>query len=225
MLKKLCILMAVIMSFALVGCSESDKFAGQRGSDDDMQFIERETEDMVDCLWFIWEVAANTNMNPIILKHSDENAIFECTVDKGHFVFTGYVNGKRYVEYFKSLVLKSGDGLPFPIGPDDGSCCQPYPDGVHRCGIDGFVWWPYEIGPYPGPSLDREIRQAFVEIVLKIDNNIIGYAVVEIYSADEYGHEFMARVLKSALFPKIDGEYQNVTQEYVKTIIQRIKNK
>ena len=151
---------------------------------------------------------------------------FECTVDKGHFVSWRNVDGRQHIEFFKSFVLKSGDGVPFPVWPVLPDEKAPGFDYRYRLlNEDGFSWWPYEIGQYPSPTLDLELRQAFVEIILKFDNNIIGYAVVEIYTPDGYGQTFLARVLKSALFPKIDGEYQNVTQEYVKTIIERIKNK
>jgi len=229
MLKKLFILIVMIMPVLFAGCSQNNE-SEKHPRVGEGEFLEIETEDMVECSWFYWASDMSENMRPIVLKHSDENAIFECTVDKGNFIFERHANERPYyyLEYVKSFVLKSGDGLPFPIGPDDGSCCHPYPDGFHQCGIDGFCWWPYEIGQEGIPSMDWEIRQAFVEIVLKIDNNIIGYAVVEIfktYQPDTNYSSFRARVLRSALFPKIDGEYQDVTQEYVKTIIERIKNK
>ena len=231
MLKKLLILMAMIMLVSFAGCGKDDESSKSKDGDNDPQFVERETEDMVDCSWFRWDAGDSLNMQAIFLKHSDENAIFECTVDKGHFVFwRGYNdNEKQHIEFFKSLVLKSGDGVPFPVWPVLPDEKAPEFDYRYRLlNEDGFSWWPYEIGPYPGPSRDREIKQAFVEIVLKIDNNIAGYAVVEIfetYQPDTNYSYFLARVLKSALFPKIDSEYQNVTQEYVKTVIERIKNK
>lgn len=36
---------------------------------------------------------------------------------------------------------------------------------------------------------------------------------------------FDARNLKSAVFPKVDGEYQTISQEQVAVIIEKIKNK
>jgi len=232
MFKKLFILTAMIMLFSFIGCSqenESAKSPKGPSDSDNVQFLEKETKDMVECEWFEWFSGYNTNRQPIVLKHSDKNAVFECTVDKGNFVF---FNNHSYPDKFiKSLILKSGDGLPFSITTPDGKI----PDfsgfpGFEEFGWwtdeDGFCWWPYEFSPIYGFWVrDDEIKQAFVEIILKIDNNIIGYTVIEIYSPDGYGIGFKARVLKSALFPEIDGKYQNVTKEHVKTIIEKIKNK
>jgi len=66
------------------------------------------------------------------------------------------------------------------------------------------------------------IGHAFFETVLKADNNIIGYAVVRINATTYMWYN--ATILKAALFPKIDDEYQNITEEYVKAAIEKVKN-
>jgi hypothetical protein len=67
---------------------------------------------------------------------------------------------------------------------------------------------------------------------VKKDGIIIGYAVVEIYGDDFLLIDpspypgpmlFYARTLKSAIFPMIDGEYQNITDEQVKYMMDKIK--
>ena len=68
---------------------------------------------------------------------------------------------------------------------------------------------------------NKEIKHDFVDIILKIDDNIIGYAVIEIHLASGATHN--AELLKSVVFPKIDGEYQNVTEKYVKNEIKKVK--
>lgn len=65
--------------------------------------------------------------------------------------------------------------------------------------------------------------KAFVEIVLKIDYNITGYAVVKIYRAES--DHYYGKLLKSALFPTVNGQYQEVTEEYVIKAIEKVKNK
>ena len=57
------------------------------------------------------------------------------------------------------------------------------------------------------------VNEAFVEIILKLEQNIVGYAVVWCRGS----HGF---AIKSVLFPQIDGKYQNVSEEYVKTVFE-----
>jgi len=65
------------------------------------------------------------------------------------------------------------------------------------------------------------VEPAFIDIVLKIGDNFIGHAVFEILGSTS---SFTGRLLKSVLFPEIVGEYQNVTEEYVKSAIEKVKN-
>jgi len=82
--------------------------------------------------------------------------------------------------------------------------------------VHDLFWSP---GHYDAPIFE----QAFVDIILKLDEQIIGYAVVEIYATAPSNMGFKARNLKSAIFPKVDGEYQNITENQVKSIIEKIK--
>jgi hypothetical protein len=63
----------------------------------------------------------------------------------------------------------------------------------------------------------------FIEIVLKLNPYIIGYAVIDVL---ERNYDFLwdALVLKSVLFPQVGGEFQNVSEEYVKTAIEKVKS-
>ena len=63
---------------------------------------------------------------------------------------------------------------------------------------------------------------AFVEIVLKSEETIIGYALIEVYTRNWV--EMHADILKSVLFPQVNGVYQNVSEEYVLNSIEKIKN-
>lgn len=64
-------------------------------------------------------------------------------------------------------------------------------------------------------------EQAFVDIVLKLDDYIVGYAVIEIHQNSYLDHT--ATLLKSAIFPKVNGEYQKLTEEQIKSIIENLK--
>ncbi len=72
-------------------------------------------------------------------------------------------------------------------------------------------------------------KQAFVDIIIRADNYIVGYAVIEFYgdanTADQDGHysRYYARMLKTESFPQVDGKYQKVTREFVEAQFQRIK--
>ena len=60
---------------------------------------------------------------------------------------------------------------------------------------------------------------SFIDIIIRADNIIIGYAVVEIYAVphenDMPTDQFMARVLSVVSFPKIDEKNQKVSKGYV----------
>jgi len=86
------------------------------------------------------------------------------------------------------------------------------------------IYWEHYDGTPNNYIYKGFIAKAFVDIVLKKDDSIIGYAVVEINQnggANTYGAKISALVI----FPKIGGEYQNVTEKYVKAAIKKIKEK
>jgi hypothetical protein len=84
---------------------------------------------------------------------------------------------------------------------------------------------------YWHPSLKHsKPEQDFVSIILKTEGKITGYAVVGINAVVSdttvpYGTHFRyeLKLLHSALIPKVDGEYQNVSEEYVRAEIEKVK--
>ncbi|MBQ8579686.1 MAG: hypothetical protein IJ448_03220 [Oscillospiraceae bacterium] len=60
---------------------------------------------------------------------------------------------------------------------------------------------------------------SYVDIVIQADGQIVGYAVVEVY---ELSLSYKARVVEMASFPKIDGEYQFVTMDYMSKLFKEI---
>lgn len=107
------------------------------------------------------------------------------------------------------------------------------------CTVDKGRLWNYELHEFDkylvvktGSTIywdsydeDEEINKydSVLEVVLKKDDRIIGYAIIEIESIKE-SLDYKANVLKSALFPKVNGQYQEVTEEYIKAKFEKLKN-
>jgi hypothetical protein len=89
-----------------------------------------------------------------------------------------------------------------------------------------IFWVPREIGT------SKAVRgSSYVDILIRADNIIVGYAVVEIYEcfpedgrewneSDVYG--YLARVIEIVSFPDIEGEYQSVVRGYVERKFEEI---
>ena len=92
---------------------------------------------------------------------------------------------------------------------------------------------------------DEKYDCSFVKIVIYCENHIVGYAVIRydrLYTDEwaklnpemekHYAHLdapipvdiYYCTLIKSVSFPKIDGEYQNVTKKYVTTCLDNIIN-
>jgi AMMECR1 domain-containing protein len=127
-----------------------------------------------------WMMVTSAPFNEILVKHPNENTVFECKVINGIFCW-----GEKFPKNIN-------------VSPRDG--------------FTQFMWW--VSGPLPAYD--------FVEIVIKLEENIIGYAVIGINQVRDLTYN--AVVLKSVLFPQVDGEYQNVSEEYVKAAIEKIKD-
>jgi hypothetical protein len=68
---------------------------------------------------------------------------------------------------------------------------------------------------------------AYINIVIQEEENIVGYAVVEISTNDlenEPAQTYSIKLLKSISFPKVNGEYQKITVEYVAAEMEQIKS-
>ena len=162
------VLLMLIMAFSLGACGNNYK--------------EVKTKDMIEL--HTWILTSGIPNNAIVVKHTGENAVFECTVDNGQF----WVHNLQ--QYSKNATLKPND----------------------------TVYW----HAWENDSNDI-IQYAFVDIILKVDDNIIGYAVIKILQKKPV--TYTASVLKSALFPKVRGEYQTITAEQIASIIEKVKNK
>ena len=68
---------------------------------------------------------------------------------------------------------------------------------------------------------------AYVNIVIREENHIVGYAVVQI-SGDglesEPAQTYYAKLLRSVSFPMVKGEYQKITFDYVASQMEQVQN-
>lgn len=92
-----------------------------------------------------------------------------------------------------------------------------------------FYWEGYELldmceGRTIGDVMD-EIGPVYVEVIIRADEAIIGYAVFEMYSMDDKEPAFMVRLKANTFYPKVDGQFQNVTEDYVCKAMEESKHK
>lgn len=66
-------------------------------------------------------------------------------------------------------------------------------------------------------------EQAYINIIVKEKENIIGYAVVEVYLVDEASLSYSYKMLKSVSFPKINGKFQAISHEFITKEIAKTK--
>jgi len=167
-----------------------------------LDFIEEEFEDMMIDNNAAWSPVMSRVGLPIELGYQNAFVTFEYSADRGCII---------------ALEQKAYSGQKLTVK------------------INNIEW-----NTDKGPSMedDYTIENAYIDIVLKIDSNIIGYAVISIdvvgrFPIDSYPAQlfpngapiYAAKLLHSALIPKIDGEYQSITEKQIKAAIRAIKEK
>ncbi|MCH5164230.1 MAG: hypothetical protein J1F36_04360 [Clostridiales bacterium] len=138
-----------------------------------------------------------------------------------HFTSGGWSN---------AIVLKySDDRVVYECGADKGSFIvvgysntQPY-EAVKRPIItmpgETIYWDHYE------PDIKKviDVDLAYADFILKLDNKIIGYAVIKITPEDGGYLVYNAEILKAKVFKNLLGQYTDVTEEYVTSLIEQVK--
>jgi len=81
-----------------------------------------------------------------------------------------------------------------------------------------YCWWGFE--NYRQELWDYTV---YVDIIAKKGDRIIGYGVVGFFPC-LIDCEDSCKVLKFAIFPKVKGEYQTVSEEQIKRAMDEIKN-
>lgn len=143
--------------------------------------------------------------------------------------------------------MSSRPGIPFHLSAPE------YPDTIFEVSVDGgelLLWEGNKITHVESPfraengatiywtSLSRTDRgsfetyrenQAYINIVIREGENLVGFAVAEIYTDDsengaERAYTYYAKLLKSVSFPKVNGSFQSITAEYVEAEMRQIRN-
>ena len=164
MKRKIAVLMLLLLVGTLAFCGCDGKLVEK-----DEQIVELS----------IWSFTSGLANNRITVRHTEENAKFELSVDYGRFW------NEATNSFVKTATVNNGETVSWTDSNDVKT-------------------------------------NAFIKIVAKVDDNIVGYAVVRVYQGD-YTADYRAEVLKSATFPKVNNQYQEVTQAQVEEKIQAAK--
>ena len=71
--------------------------------------------------------------------------------------------------------------------------------------------------------LDIDDEDFFVNIVIKADEQPVGFAVVMLDRTKTGMHSFDVRLLGNELYPPVDGQLQNITETYIEKQIKRLR--
>ena len=82
------------------------------------------------------------------------------------------------------------------------------------------IYWSYRYNA-DGGMLYAQNEQIWLEFINQKDSHIVGYAVVRVDKVADYCYE--PTVVRSAIFPKDDGEYQEITTEQVMQLIKNVE--
>ena len=130
----------------------------------------------------------------IIFIFNLDDAIFDCSVDYGSLVYT---NNKNSTYSAKEGVLITWSPK-FYITNDSNETII------------------YE------EMYEENLKKAYIDIIIKIDEKIIGYAIIRIDSLGEHNYE--AKVVSSYLSIK-NGEYKELTLDYVNKELKKNKRR
>ena len=117
------------------------------------------------------------------------------------------IMGSSSVRPVMITIIHPDENVVFDCTVDNGNFLYwEYVKNVSARSGDGLLWM--DRGP------DFDVNHAIIEIILKLDAQIVGYVVIEVYPA-------RSNLLKSVLFPQVNGEYQDISEEYLKKAIKK----
>lgn len=66
----------------------------------------------------------------------------------------------------------------------------------------------------------------YIKIVEKEEDHIVGYAFIKVtFECEDDVYSLVPHLIKAARFPKVDGEYQDITQEQMNAVFENFKKK
>ena len=92
------------------------------------------------------------------------------------------------------------------------------------------IYWSSLSQSISGSVETMEGSRAYIDIIIRENTTIVGYAVVKIEldnldSTTKNPYTYYATLVRSVSFPKVNGSYQNITYEYVRTEMEQLKSK
>ncbi len=188
-------LFSISLALALVACKNT-------------KLVWEETDSMIELETTYWTETFSISGYIINLKSPIEAqpVTFSISVDEGLLAFdTINEDGERKVTFGKSDDIVSGGQIVW----------------TNRNSAP-----PYENYPY------YDVETAFIDVIVKEENHIIGYAVIKIYrtsipsevNPNEMVQVYGGEVLASSVLPKLNGNYQVISEEEILDIIKNIKH-
>ena len=145
-----------------------------------------------------------------VVKESDDLVIVEnvddMIVTEAWYFTSGMPNNAITAKYYG----EEGENVIFTFSTDNGSLRNKNGEGrTLEVGADETLYW----------SPDDDTVQANgteIKIILKIDDHIAGCALLKVSANNAV--DYSAEAVKTAVFPKINGAYQNVTQAQTEAV-------
>lgn len=149
---------------------------------------------------------------------SNDNKVIEKNARK-MIEFTWRDYHKSYMDTNDGIKFKfnfENDNVKFECKTDNGSFSIETVKKELKVNADEEICW----SPY---NKEENIihKNGFIDVIAKIENNIVGYAVIEIELFED--EVYNGNVLLSKIFPKIDGEYQDISLKYIEIKMNSIK--
>lgn len=158
-----------------------------------------------------WSLAINSRPGlPLTLSMPEyPNITFDISISNGQFI-----------------LWEPGDGVTAPVTKN-----ITYLGSSFSVGNDTTLYWNNMFVTRNTQTGERVVErymgsEAYADIVMRDGKNIVGYAVIKIYTVDldnAPAQNYQAILLKSVSFPKANGHYQNVTDKYVASEIESVK--
>lgn len=81
---------------------------------------------------------------------------------------------------------------------------------------DNYFYWRAEKTMLWTEFLDQQ-GGIYINVIVRADGHIVGYAIFEIIAQDELMQFYGIAMRESVYYPKVDGKFQEITEEYVQS--------
>lgn len=188
------IFLSFIVTFVLVACNNSE-------------YTWEENDAMIELTSTYWnETFSGIGGYIINLKSplEGEAVTFTVSVDEGLISYVSTTKENGSLTYVKNENVSSGTEIMWS----------------NLISVPPFEDYPY-----------YDVETAFIDIIIKKENHIIGYAVIKIHQtsvqsevdSNEMIDVYVGELMTSKVLPKLNGEYQVISEEEILDIINNVK--